>query len=714
MKLSKKQRQRAVPLAVTVLVLVLAVVFHRPLWAWFSGEPMGEASATTHANAGALSVDARIQPDPPRQQDNTLLLEVKGPEGKPVEKADVKVVYSMPAMGAMPEMKGDAKVTPKGDGTYAAEFDLPMGGTWTLETSIGSDQGTGSARYTMTVGSKGLTPVGSGGGGAKAAMDMSQAEELPPAQLPQGAFENVQAAFVSYDRVRALLAADETEGLGPVAEHLAASLEQALAAFDDAPPQVKDCLKQGMETAKQIGSASGLEQARKHFGELSQLLVALGGADPRLQKGWNVFKCPMAEGFQRWIQKGKRLENPYMGPKMLACGSRSDWTPAPPAQAAGAHAHGNGEIAYYTCGMHPSVKQSGPGTCPICAMDLTPVTKEEVESGIIFVDEVRRQRIGVKTAEAQVKPLELSIRAVGKVTYDETKLEDVTLRVKGWIQDLKVDETGQQVKKGDVLFTLYGPELYAAQQEYLLALGSQKRAADSAAPGRSDSLVRASKQRLKLWGLSEGQIAVIARRGDPIENMPFLSPATGYVIEKNVVAGAAVEPGEKLFRIAPLDRVWVEADVYESDLQHVKKGDKAIVTLPYVQGKKFEGKVTHIFPFLEGKTRTGRVRVELENADLELKPDMYANVSLQKEQGERLVIPSEAVIYTGPRRLVFVDLGEGRLKPVEVELGIETDEYAEVTDGLEPGDTVVTSGNFLVAAESRIRSAADYWSGGEE
>lgn len=713
-QLSPKQRKRLVPIAVSVVVVLAAAIFHRPLWAWFSGEPMGDASAATQAKAGALAVDARIQPDPPRQEDNTLLLEVKGPDGKPLEKADVQVVYKMPAMGAMAEMKGEAKVTARGDGKYAAEFDLPMGGSWTLEADIQSEQASGSARYTLTVGSKGLTSVGGSGSGGMAGMDAPKREELPPAQLPDASLENVRAAFESYDRARALLASDKVEGLKPLSEHLAVSLEQAMAAFENAPAPVKDCLIQGVETARKLGAASDVEEARKHFGELSQLLVALGGADPRLQKGWTVFKCPMAKGFQKWIQKGSKLQNPYMGQKMISCGSRSDWTVAPPPQAAVAHAHGDGEIAYYTCGMHPSVKQDAPGACPICAMDLTPVTKEEVESGIIFVDEVRRQRIGVTTAQAERKPINLSIRALGKVTYDETKLEDITLRVKGWIQDLRVDETGQKVKKGDVLFTLYSPELYAAQQEYLLALASQQRAADSAAPDRMDSLLRASKQRLKLWGLSDGQIANIAKRGEPLENMPFLAPATGYVIEKNVVAGASVEAGEKLFRIAPLEKVWVEAEVYESDLRHVKKGQKATVTLPYIPGKKFEGTVTHIFPFLQGDTRTGTVRVELENADLELKPDMYANVAFQQDKGERLVVPAESIIYTGPRRLVFVDLGEGRLKPVEVEVGLEADEYVEITDGLKAGDTVVTSGNFLVAAESRIRSATDYWSGGEE
>ncbi|HZA51063.1 MAG TPA: efflux RND transporter periplasmic adaptor subunit, partial [Myxococcaceae bacterium] len=399
-----------------------------------------------------------------------------------------------------------------------------------------------------------------------------------------------------------------------------------------------------------------------------------------------------------------------MGQKMVSCGSPAEWEIAA-ASTAEAHAHGDGDdIAYYTCSMHPSVKQPGPGTCPICAMDLTPVTHEAIQSGVVFVDEAKRQLIGVRTARVERKPIMVSFRALGRVTYDETKLTDVTLRVKGWVQDLRVNETGQPVRKGQVLFSLYSPELYAAQQEYLLALRRQS----AGGSGDADPLLKASRQRLYLWGLSKGQIDAIASRGEPTDRIPFLAPTSGFVIEKNVVEGAAVEPGQKLYRIAALDTVWVDADVYETDLPRVKKGQSVEVTLPFLPGKKFQGRVSYVYPVLTGDTRTGKVRIELPNEGLELKPDMYAEVSFQMPLGERLQIPASAVIYTGPRRLVFLDLGEGKLKPQEVEVGIETEDAYEIVEGLKEGDVVVTSGNFLVAAESRIRSAADYWSGGDQ
>ncbi|HWN71419.1 MAG TPA: efflux RND transporter periplasmic adaptor subunit, partial [Haliangium sp.] len=264
--------------------------------------------------------------------------------------------------------------------------------------------------------------------------------------------------------------------------------------------------------------------------------------------------------------------------------------------------------------------------------------------------------------------------------------------------------TGQPVRLGQVLFTLYSPELYAAQQELLLAQQSVTPA--------SQALARAARKRLELWGLSKAQIDRVVASGAPLENVPFLAPASGYVIEKDVVQGAAARAGERLFRIAPLHKVWVQADVYEQDLPHVRVGQKAEITFPYLPGKKYEDRIAYIYPALEGMTRTARVRIELPNQELALKPDMYADVRLQIDAGERLQVPESAVIYTGPRRLVFVDLGDGRLEPREVSLGLRAEGAYEVLDGLSEGERVVTGGNFLIAAESRIRSAAEYWSGG--
>lgn len=371
------------------------------------------------------------------------------------------------------------------------------------------------------------------------------------------------------------------------------------------------------------------------------------------------------------------------------------------------HAQHEG-VAYYTCSMHPSVQQPSPGKCPICGMDLTPVKQEDLDSGTIVVDEVRRQQIGVRTAAVERRNVSRQIRAVGQVKVDETRLSDVNLRMSGWVHRLHVEETGQRVKRGQVLFTLYSPELYAAEREYLTTLKRDREARSDT----SSELTRASEQRLRLLGMSQAQIRELRRRGEAWENVPVVAPSTGYVIDKDVVEGGRIEAGTRVYRIADLSRLWVDAEVYEADLAQVKKGQPVSVQLPYVPGQSFEGKVDYIYPTLDGITRTGRVRVALDNPGLTLKPDMYADVELAVDLGERLVIPNSAVIYTGPRRLVFVDLGEGRLHPQEIEVGVRAGEYVEVTRGLEPGDVVVTSGNFLIAAESRIRSATGYWGGG--
>jgi Cu(I)/Ag(I) efflux system membrane fusion protein len=370
----------------------------------------------------------------------------------------------------------------------------------------------------------------------------------------------------------------------------------------------------------------------------------------------------------------------------------------------------HGDVAYYTCPMHPSVREASPGKCPICGMGLTPVRQEDLDSGTVVVDEVRRQQIGVTTAPAERRSLSRHIRAVGQVRVDETRLTDVNLRMSGWVHKLYVDETGQHVKRTQTLFTLYSPELYAAEREHLTAV---KRKREEGSEALSE-LARASEQRLRLLGMSASQIRELERRGEAWEYVPVLSPATGYVIDKDIVEGGRIEAGSRVYRIADLSRVWIDADVYESDLPQVKVGQPVRVELPYVPGQTYEGRVDYIYPTLAEATRTGRVRVVLENPDLALKPDMYANVALEADLGERLAIADSAVIYTGPRRLVFVDLGEGRLRPQEVEVGVHADGYVEVTRGLQPGDVVVTSGNFLIAAESRIRSATRYWGGAHD
>jgi len=371
-------------------------------------------------------------------------------------------------------------------------------------------------------------------------------------------------------------------------------------------------------------------------------------------------------------------------------------------------------VDHYTCSMHPSVKQAEPGKCPICGMDLVPVSKEQQAEGVVMIDEGRRQLIGVRTSPVIEGPFRSSFHAVGRVAYDESAFTDVNLKVRGWITQLLVNETGERVARGQTLFSMYSPELYSAEQDFLLANRSvgTGSSADDAGAQRVAAFARAARKRLNLLGLTDAQIDGIAAHGEPLENIAIASPATGFVIEKNVVEGASVDAGVRLFRIAALNRVWVEADIYEADLARVRVGQPAKVTLDYLPGHAYDAKIAYVYPYLEAGARTGRVRIELANRELELRPGMYASVELTADLGSRVQVPASAIVYTGPRRLVFVDLGEGRFRPQEVRVGTEADGKYEVLSGLKAGDLVATSGVFLIAAEARISTAAKYWDNG--
>jgi len=272
-----------------------------------------------------------------------------------------------------------------------------------------------------------------------------------------------------------------------------------------------------------------------------------------------------------------------------------------------------------------------------------------------------------------------------------------------------VDFTERPVRAGEVLFTAYSPELWSAQQEYIEALRSQNDSS-MALHGQSESeMAAAARRRLQLWDITPAEIQQIAREGKPREAIPIVAPASGVVTEKNVVRGSAFTPGQVLYKIAPLDPAWVIASVYQVDLPLLKVGMPATLANPYLDERSRHGRVSFISPALQAETRTGQVRVEVPNPRGDLKPGMFVNVELAVALGRRLAVPESAVLPTGERRVVFVDLGDGRLAPREVQLGARAGDYFEVLSGLKPGEVVVTSGNFLVAAESKLKSATQKW-----
>ena len=356
-------------------------------------------------------------------------------------------------------------------------------------------------------------------------------------------------------------------------------------------------------------------------------------------------------------------------------------------------------ISHYTCSMHPSVKSTTPGTCPICSMGLVAVTKAEVSSGAILVDEGRRQRIGVKTGVVEWRPLHQTIRAVGEITVDSSRLSDVSLRYKGWIGKLDANYIGQDIRRGQRLFTVYGPQMLAAQVEYL----------ESKRQGRNKALINAAKRRLSLWDMNPSQIKALEKRGKAYEYLPFYAPASGTIIYKDVVEGAGVMPGKTLLRIADLGRVWLEVSIYEYELSLVSIGMPVAIELPDLPNQLLKGKVSWLDPIINAKTRSGKIRIQLDNHARKLKPGMFANVRLERSLGKRLVVPEQAVLFAGDTRVVFLDLGEGRLAPRRIKVGLRNDDWIEVLDGLQVHDKVVTSGNFLIAAESKLKSGINQW-----
>jgi Cu(I)/Ag(I) efflux system membrane fusion protein len=321
----------------------------------------------------------------------------------------------------------------------------------------------------------------------------------------------------------------------------------------------------------------------------------------------------------------------------------------------------------------------------------------------VTIDNRRRQLIGVETGAAIHRDLTKVIRALGEVTYDERLVSDITLKFDGYIGDLKADYVGAPVERGQVLFTVYSPQLLAAQQEYLETL---KRRRDRDA---DDPMLRAARQRLRLWDMAPAEIDALERRGMPQDYVPIYAPRTGTLVERNIAAGSAAREGQTLLTFADLSSVWVEARVFEADLELVHAGMAATVTLPYLPGRAYPATVEYVYPYLEADSRTGRIRLSLDNPGGVLKPAMYAEVALQADLGHRLSVPEEAIIIAGDSRVVFVDLGGGRLNPVRIETGRRAQGYVEVLEGLAMGDSVVTSGNFLIAAEARLKTGIQQW-----
>jgi Cu(I)/Ag(I) efflux system membrane fusion protein len=348
------------------------------------------------------------------------------------------------------------------------------------------------------------------------------------------------------------------------------------------------------------------------------------------------------------------------------------------------------------------------GTMPMKDMEPMP-GMPAVPSGAVVVPAVMRQSIGVRSAPAGVAVLEQEIRTVGTVGYDERGLTQVTLKTSGWVREVFVDSIGRPVRKGEPLFTLYSPDLLATQDEYLLAVKTQGQLSTSPldeAKANASSLVASARERLKLWDVTDQQIAALDRRRKAEPLLTVYAPSSGIVLKREALPGKYVEPGTTLYEIADLSRVWISADIYESEVAAVKVDQPASVTFAAYPGETFQGTVSYVYPTLNTEARTVRARVELPNSELKLKPGMFGTVTLQTDAAKTLVVPKEAVLETGLRQLVFLDHGEGAYAPYPVKLGRRNQDSVEVLEGIKEGDRIVTSANFLLDAESKLTSAS--------
>jgi len=367
------------------------------------------------------------------------------------------------------------------------------------------------------------------------------------------------------------------------------------------------------------------------------------------------------------------------------------------------------EKQLYTCGMHPEIISAEPGYCPICGMKLTLKKDGSGTKGSVTIDPTTRQNMGLVTTPAHYQSLTRKVRAFGKIAFSEPLVYSVNLKIDGWIERLFVDHEGERVHKGQPLLEVYSPALVAAQREFLIAYESSLKIGDSP-PDSShrsmNNLMQASRRRLANWDISDDQIERLKSSGEVTRTMKIHSPADGVVIAKHVSEGDYLKQGTELYQIADLSTVWVIAHVYEQDLPFINLGQQATVSLPNLAGEERIATISYISPFLDAQ-RQVEIRLDVANNDYQLKPEMYAEVSISSElPGERLLIPRAAVINSGVRQLVYVTSGGDNYQPRLITTGaIGDDDFVEVLSGLAENENVVVSGQFLLDSESRLSEA---------
>jgi Cu(I)/Ag(I) efflux system membrane fusion protein len=363
----------------------------------------------------------------------------------------------------------------------------------------------------------------------------------------------------------------------------------------------------------------------------------------------------------------------------------------------------------YQCPMHPAILRDGPGECPICRMELVPVARNQPampeRGGVpglapIEIGPDRTQLVGIRTAVVKRQRLTAQLRTTGFVSADESRVALVTTRFSGWVEEVRA-QVGERVEKGQILATASGPELLTAQQVFLVGSGWLAKKNVPAGPSEEDN------NALRRLGIAQRDIDVVLRRRRPLPAIPVRAPVSGYVAKRSVLPGLYVQPGAELFQIVDLATIWVLGDVHEQDVSRVQLGQRAQLLLGMPVREAFRGSVDFIFPALDPDTRTLRARVQLPNPDLRLRPGMSGALVIDVPAEDALTVPAEAVVDTGERQYVFIARGGGRFEPRSVRVGANADGRVQVLEGLDEGDSVVTTSNFLVDSESRMRGAVE-------
>ena len=373
------------------------------------------------------------------------------------------------------------------------------------------------------------------------------------------------------------------------------------------------------------------------------------------------------------------------------------------------------KVQYWQDPMHPSYRSDKPGTAPDCGMALVPVYAEETQAmeqmppGTVRLSAEKQQLVGVTLGRAEMRAVTKTVRAVAKIAFDESRIVHAHTKVDGWIEKVFAEYVGAPVQHGQPLFTIYSPELFSAQQEFLIARKARRELANSPTPeiARStEALYQAAREKLRLWDVTEEQIRQLEETGQPQRAVTFYAEHGGIVMERKAYEHMRVEKNTDLYMIADLSRVWAIAEIYEFEAPLVSVGQTANMTLTAVPGRTFPGKVSFIYPQLDAQTRTLKVRLDFENPSLQLRPEMFANIELAVNLGRQLVVSEQAVLDSGLKQYVFLNKGGGYFEPREVRVGMRANGFAVIESGLKAGDEIVTSANFLIDSESKLKATA--------